>query len=274
MILLVFGLLPALGLGADTTSYRWLSPADSCAALCERIPPPSGYARTPAPDGSFEIWLRGLPLENGCPALRLYDGRTIARKPHVAVVRIDIGESDLMQCADVGIRLRAEYLYARGEYDAIRFCFTSGDTASFRDWIAGRRPEVNGNSVRWIDRAAPDSSYRSFRSYLDAVFMYAGSYSLGRDLAPVAKLSEMQIGDMFIDGGFPGHVVIVVDMAVDTASGDRVYVLAQGFTPAQDVHILKNSSNADLSPWYSLEDAAVIRTPDWSFTSDQLRRWR
>ena len=61
--------------------------------------------------------------------------------------------------------------------------------------------------------------------------MYAGSYSLGRDLAPVTELTEMQIGDMFIDGGFPGHVVIVVDMAVDTAGGDRVYLLAQGFHP-------------------------------------------
>ena len=119
-------------------------------------PPPPGYERTAADDDSFAGWLRGLPLEDGCPALRLYDGRTIARAPHVAVIRIDIGDRDLMQCADAAIRLRAEYLYAKGEYDAIDFCFTSGDTASFRDWIAGRRPEVNGNDVHWIDRAAPD----------------------------------------------------------------------------------------------------------------------
>jgi hypothetical protein len=78
---------------------------------------------------------------------------------------MDVGNKDLQQCADAIIRLRAEYLYAKHEYEAIHFNFTNGDTASFKKWRAGYRPIVKGNTVRWRKSQTPDSSYTNFRKY-------------------------------------------------------------------------------------------------------------
>ena len=46
------------------------------------------------------------------------------------------------------------------------------------------------------------------------------------------ELSEMQIGDVFIRGGSPGHCVIVVDMAVHQETGEKLFMLAQSYMPA------------------------------------------
>ena len=54
----------------------------------------------------------------------------------------------------------------------------------------------------------------------------------------------MQIGDVFIKGGFPGHAVVVLDMAENDRTGQRVFLLAQSYMPAQDIHIMKNPTNA------------------------------
>ena len=79
-------------------------------------------------------------------------------------------------------------------------------------WIEGFRPKVNGNKVEWIKKVLKDSSYKNFRAYLDKVFTYAGSYSLNREMEKVEDVSRVQIGDVFIQGGFPGHAVIVIDV--------------------------------------------------------------
>ncbi len=271
-------LLMASAVAAESTVYSWLSPADSSEPLSERIATPVGFNRT-ATNGSdvvsFATWLRGLPLKPGRPPVRLHDGRVKPRDDvHCAVVNVDTGERDLQQCADAAIRLRAEYLFSVGAFDAISFNFTSGDTARYRDWISGLRPQVTGNKVKWLDRAHPDSSYESFREYLDMIFMYAGSYSLARDLRAVPSIKEMQVGDLFVQGGFPGHVVVVVDLAVDSVERETLYILAQGFTPAQDIHVLNNLNNPDLSPWYPLDDSPIITTPEWRFKSKDLMRFR
>jgi hypothetical protein len=171
------------------------------------------------------------------------------------------------------IRLRAEYLYSIGEYDAIHFKFTSGHNAEFRKWIKGYRPIVNGNNVRWEKSAKRNSSYASFRKYLNTIFMYAGSYSLSRELRRVQNINEMKIGDVFIEGGFPGHAVIVADMAVNRETGKKLFLLVQSYMPAQDIHILKNSVDSELSPWYDLEFGETLYTPEWTFSNTDLRRF-
>ena len=87
--------------------------------------------------------------------------------------------------------------------------------------------------------AAADSSYVTFRAYLDTVFMYAGSYSLARELEPVADPSTVMPGDVFVQGGFPGHAVLVADVTAN-ARGERRFLLVQSYMPAQDVHVLVN----------------------------------
>jgi hypothetical protein len=253
--------------------YAWMggrpAPRDP---IAKRIPPSPGYERLASPPSSFAAWLRGLPLREAGAPVRLFDGRV---KPDqsgaFAVIDLDVGTRDLQQCADAVIRLRAEYLRSAGCADRIAFDFTSGDRARWSDWSSGRRPEVSGNRVSWVANGAADSSYASFRSYLDSVFTYAGSASLARELQRVADPATVLPGDVFIQGGHPGHAVLVADVAED-AQGGRVFLLLQSYMPAQDVHVLANPARPG-SPWYPARAEGSLATPDWTFHYTDLRRF-
>jgi hypothetical protein len=241
------------------------------ASLQARIPPPAGYERLETNPGSFGAWLRELPLKPGRPEVLLYDGRPKAdQSAHHAVLDIDVGSADLQQCADAVIRLRAEYLFSTACADEIHFNFTSGDTASWKEWREGMRENVNGNDVSWSRTAAADDSYDNFRRYLEVVFTYAGSASLEKELPKVEDPSKPQPGDIFIQGGFPGHAVIVTDVAQNTA-GERIFLLAQSYMPAQEIHILR--SYEDIDPWYRARAEGELRTPEWDFRYGDLKRF-
>jgi hypothetical protein len=85
-------------------------------------------------------------------------------------------------------------------------------------------------------------------------------------------MNEIQPGDVFIKGGFPGHAMMVADVAVND-KGKKIFILLQSYMPAQDIHIVKNLTNSDLSPWYEVDTAHKIITPGWVFTQNQLRSW-
>jgi hypothetical protein len=236
-----------------------------------RIQPPSGYTRLSAPAGTFGSWLRQRPLKDGCPPVYLFDGRRKANQSaHHAVLDVDVGRKDLQQCADAVMRLRAEYLFTSPCRDVISFNFTSGDPARWKDWSEGFRPRIEGNRVSWQKRAPADDGYPGFRSYLETVFVYAGSASLQRELVAVRQPDQIEIGDVFIQGGFPGHAVLVVDVAVDDR-GERIFLLAQSYMPAQEIHILK--SFEPISPWYTARPGGTLRTPEWGFQYQDLRRF-
>jgi hypothetical protein len=239
--------------------------------LKERIQPPEGFARLQAAPGSFGAWLRELPVKPGRPAVHLYNGRLkLNQSAHHAVLDVDVGETDLQQCADAVMRLRAEYLFPGSCSDEIRFNFTSGDTAFWKEWREGIRPRVAGNSVTWERTAAADDSYINFRKYLDIVFTYAGSASLERELVTVSDPAQPQPGDVFIKGGFPGHAVIVLDVAMND-EGERVFLLAQSYMPAQEFHILR--SYEEINPWYRARSEGRLRTPEWDFEYQDLMRF-
>ncbi len=265
------GLKPA---ASTVLSYHWGSIGSEAAETVEeRIAVPSGYQRVEVPVNSFQHWLRQLPLKKADSPVYLYDGRKKGNQhAHFAVIDMEVGRRDLQQCADAVIRLRAEYLYSIGAYGQIHFKFTSGHTASYSKWAEGYRPVVKGNRVDWTRSANRDGSYANLRKYLDTVFMYAGSYSLSREMAPV-DVGDMRIGDVFIVGGFPGHAVIVADMAVAEDTGKKLFLLAQSYMPAQEIHILKNPMNRSLSPWYETDFGQILQTPEWTFERNQLKRF-
>ena len=271
-IILVACLCLVISACARSADYGWLAQYHAADRLERRIAVPRGYERAPGADGSFAAWLRGLPLKPGKPPVYLYNGKPKSNQDaHCAVVNIDTGATDLQQCADAVMRLRAEYLYSRKRYAEIHFNFTSGDRADFAKWAQGYRPAIRGNRVRWGKTARADASRASFRKYLDTVFSYAGSASLEKELTRVPKVSDMRIGDVLIEGGFPGHAVIVVDMAKNRETGKKLFLLAQSYLPAQDIHLLKNPDGA--SPWYPLDFGATLYTPEWTFTNKHLRRF-
>ena len=251
--------------------YRWLKePVEE--TVESRIRTPRGYERTPLKPGSFGAWLRNLPLRPGRPPVTLYNGRKkFNQSAHFAVLLIDVGDKDLQQCADAVMRLRAEYLLSRGCESSIAFHFTSGDLAKWSDWRSGIRPRVQGNNVSWSRTGDPDGSYRNFRKYLDIVFSYAGSASLSRELETVADPLLVEEGDVFIQGGFPGHAVIVIDVAEDRR-GERIFLLAQSYMPAQDIHILRNPGSR-INPWYPAAPRGTLATPEWTFRYENLKRF-
>jgi hypothetical protein len=257
-------------------TYCWPGSRDSSQTVRARIRPPKGYARTEVDKGAFGEWLRNLPLKKGRPPVYLYNGRLKGNQSaHHAVIDIDVGAKDLQQCADAVIRLRAEYLYSKHMYDSIHFNFTSGHTIPFGRWAGGERPTVyDGNKVRWVRSAQPDWSYASFRAYLDVIFMYAGSVSYSRELVAVPDIEEIRAGDVFIEGGFPGHAVIVVDVAVNSKDSSKVFLLAQSYMPAQQIHVLRNPDDPELSPWYGTDFGEELVTPEWVFGAGSLKRIR
>lgn len=88
--------------------------------------------------------------------------------------------------------------------------------------------------------------------------------------------TSLQPGDVFIKGGSPGHAVIVVDVAIYTQIGKKVFLLAQSYMPAQQIHILVNPANRGLSPWYELSDndEGKLYTPEWVFEKKDLKRFK
>lgn len=262
---------PAVQDSSKNNFYPWKETYDINDLLINQILPPVGFKRTVVAANSYADWLRHLPLKQEGSPVHLYNGSLKGRQDvHAAVVDIDVGQSDLQQCADAVMRLRAEYWYSQKAYDKIHFNFTSGDLVSFEDWRQGRKPRVSGNQVKFSPKTEKtDNSYSNFKSYLKSIFMYAGTSSLSKELRKIS-LQDMEIGDVFILGGFPGHAVLIVDMVVND-KGEKSFLLAQSYMPAQNIHILKNFSDSSISPWYSANFGDILETPEWQFTKDQLR---
>jgi len=238
----------------------------------DRIMVPEGFERISVQQGSFAEYLRNLPLKPHGSRVMYYDGRVKERDVHQAVVEMDIGDRDLQQCADAVIRLRAEYLYRTGQYEKIHFNFTNGFNARYTKWMQGGRISVKGNNVSWVDGAGYSNDYESFREYLDMVFAYAGTLSLSKELQKL-DVSDIGIGDVFIRGGSPGHCAIIVDMARCADTGKKIFLLAQSYMPAQDIHILKNTTDPAISPWFRADFGDELVTPEWTFKRDQIMRF-
>jgi hypothetical protein len=235
---------------------------------------PAGFKRIEQPPNSFGSYLRCLPLKkHGSPVL-YYNGleKDNSRNVHLAVVDMEIGNKDLQQCADAVMRLRAEYLFAQKQYDKIHFNFTNGFRCDYSKWKEGNRVVVSGNNVSWKKTTQASDSYADFRKYMDVVFMYAGSLSLSKELKKV-DVKNIQPGDVFIRGGSPGHAVIVMDVSVNIKTGERLFMLAQSYMPAQETQILNNPSDAQLSPWYRINTNDLLLTPEWIFAWDELMRF-
>jgi hypothetical protein len=254
----------------ERARYPWLPASVTVRALEETFPAPEGYTRVPLEAGSFGAWLRGLPLRpEGTPVLD-HQGNTVLAAGDsrlAAVGELDVGRVNLQQCADSILRLHAEWRWASGHQDRIAYRFTSGHVASWSRYAAGDRARVSGSKVTWVPgSAAADASRAAFRNYLDLLFTYAGTLSIQAEGARPKK-AHLAPGDYFVLGGSPGHTVLVLDVATN-AKGERVALLGQGFTPAQDFHVLAGKEG----PWFSLEGDAVT-TPFWApFPMDSLRR--
>ena len=236
-----------------------------------RVLPPRGYERVEAEEGSLAEFLRQYPMKPAGYKVHLYDGTEKGTQTdHVAVFDLPIEEYDLQQCADSVMRVYAEYFWATEQYDRIQFHFTNGFLAEYSKWRDGSRVTVNGNNVSWIKSKSKDTSYDCFVRYLRTVFCYAGTMSMESESEPTT-LAKLKAGDVFLYGGSPGHVVMVVDVCEDE-QGKKAFLLAQGYMPAQEFHLLKNDRHPE-DPWYYEEEVTYpFQTPEYTFDEGSLRR--
>jgi len=258
-----------------TKTISFTSPTDSLGnEIASRFLLPKNYERVKTEKETFAHYLQTFPLKAVDSKVLLFDGREKYRQDvHEAVLDIDVGKRDLQQCADAIMRLRAEYLWQKDRFEEIHFNFSNGFNAEYQKWRNGARIQVKGNQVNWVKSSQATTTYASFKKYLTMVFAYAGTLSLAKEMK-LQQLEKIEIGNVFIQGGSPGHAVIVVDKAIHSETGEVLVLLAQSYMPAQDIHVLKNFERPDLSPWYSVSDFAnQVRTPEWNFQASNLKQF-
>ena len=247
--------LPAEKPTDDTNSISAFSFINEEGVLVKtRFNVPEGYKRIESAPNTWESFLQNLPLKAHGSQVKLYDGTLKSNtSAYLAVVDLSIGNRDLHQCADAIMRLRADYFNAQEKYSEIEFLFVSGKRSNYKNWLGTRPPNA-----------------KNYWAYLENVFNFASTLSLDKQLIH-KEINQLQIGDVFIKGGSPGHAVIVVDKCIN-AKGEVKFMLAQSYMPAQETQILVNPASSE-SPWYDLNFGEYLNSAEYTFTKDQLKRF-
>jgi len=247
---------------------------ESGKTIKERVKTPEGFKRVAYDSSSFQYNIRHQRLKNFGAKVINYDGNPyFYQLGHVGVLDVDVPSNGLQQCADALIRLRSEFLWETNQKNKIGFNFTSGHYCSWQKYAEGYRPKINGNKVSFHKTTSANHSKSNFYKYLNLIYTYSGTMSLYNELKEIDSIEKLQIGDMLIIGGFPGHVVMIADVAKNE-DGERLFLLIQGNTPAQSIHLLKNLEDTSISPWYKLELNSEIYVPGFTFTNPKFVRFK
>lgn len=214
------------------------------------IPCPVGYERI-AQNDSYASFIRGLPLKKRGSMVHLYTGE-MARLQWLSAGVIDMPIlSNDEQCADVTMRIRAEYLWKNGRYNEI--CFTS---------VGGKKQPYSGGSSR-----------KAFEKYMRTVYGTCNTASVFRETKERA-LKDIQPGDVLVypsrHKGYYGHAVLVADVA-RSKSGKIAVLCIEGNTPAREAHVIRNL-NTFRNPWFVLnEKAGSYYISVFRFNKNELR---
>ena len=233
-----------------------LSRGAAAETIADAFPPPEGAARAPADD--FGAWLRARPLRAAGEPVRTHSGAVVHHRARV--VDLPLVPGDLQQCADSAIRLRAEWQRERGISPS--FKATSGDPIPWSRFSAGERPYVAGKGLAW---GPADPDHQTWERWLSAVFTWAGTRSL--QAYETRAVEHPQPGDVLVEGGSPGHAVVILDVA--TRGDETLLLIGEGFMPAMDFHI----ELGPLEGWWRWTEGGLA-LPHWPLSRDSLRRWR
>ena len=249
-VFIVIGVLVVIGLIAcgilwwySRTSNPWN------ASTVGDISTPVGYTRV---EGSYAEFMRSLPLKKRGSKVQLYTGGD-AQYQFLSTGVIDIPMlSNSEQCADMTMRLRAEYLFSRGRYSEIRF------------------QNVNGNTLQYHGGA----SRKALEKFLKKAYGECSTFSVSRETTP-RPISEVQPGDVLV---YParklegmGHALIVIDVA---RNANKVAIMcAEGNTPARELHIVRNM-NPISNPWFFFDgDEIMLWVSVFHFGKDELKHY-
>ena len=273
--ILIYKLKPEIKAGQTTYSgikIPNLINKDSL-TIKSRVNSRNGYKRVEYKKGSFEDYIRNYKLKPfGSKIINYDDSEYFWQGGHIGILEIPVPKNGLQQCADALIRIRSEYLWDNNRKNEIGFKFTSGHYCSWVKYAEGYRPKIKGNKVTFHKTASANTSKENFYKYLNLIYMYSGTLSLYNELKCI-KSKDLKIGDMLIKGGSPGHIVMIADEAIND-KGEKLFLLFQGNTPAQSVHLVKNLEDASISPWYQLKDDAIVPVSNYTFSSAKFVRFK
>src|SRR5690606_14359296 len=100
----------------------------------------------------------------------------------------------------------------------------------FDAYLKGARLKLVGKKATLVPGSSRAATREALRGYLRTLFTYAGTASIAREL-PARAHAELSPGDVLVQGGFPGHAVLVLDLAEDD-QGRRYFLLGQSYMPA------------------------------------------
>lgn len=236
-----------------------------------RILPPEGYNRVPAAADSFLSFMRAQPVYPDGSDIYIYNGTSKPGVTAAAVYQLPLGDEGYQECADSVIRLWSTYFRQTGQTEKLSFHLSNGMECSYDTFRSGKRVLAWLEWSMWMPLALPaDDSDQLFNDWLMTVMRYAGTLSLTNESHAITA-REARAGDIICRAGTPGHVVVLVDEAVN-ADGKRCWLLAQGWIPAQSCHIIYNQKE---NPWITEEmlSESEIHTGEFTFHADELRRW-
>lgn len=239
-----------------------------------RVNVPEGYTRVEYAKGSFQDYLRNYKLKAfGTKIINYDDSEYFWQHGHIGILEVPVPKNGYQQCADALIRIRSEYLWDNNRKAEIGFNFTSGHYCSWSKYAEGYRPKINANKVSFHKTAKANHNKANFYRYLNLIYIYSGTWSLSQELEAITDAKDLQIGDMLIRGGTPGHIVMIADEIVD-AKGEKRFLLFQGNTPAQSVHLVKNLEDSEFSPWYELQMNIKIPVSNYTFGNSKFARFK
>ena len=221
------------------------------------INPPRGFERVVGADPALAAFLRALPLKERGTRTQLFTGGDADRQPlNYAVIDLPM-LSNAEQCADVCMRLRSEYLFTQGRLSDIHF------------------NDIDSAVVQYDG----GNSHVALEQYLRHVYEVSNTFSLSREL-PSRRLLEVQPGDIFVyaaadrTGERYGHAVTVIDVVRDPRTDRICVLLAEGNTPARNIHVVRNLRDRWLSPWFANDEQSdSIRFSTFSYAPTELRHF-
>lgn len=186
--------------------------------------------------GAYGSWLRQIALLPDTARATDWQSRHVFNADEVGGVlnwRL-LGAEE--QCADIALRLLAEYAWDAGGETAPRFRSLSGDEIRWDKWLRGRyATNAEQTSIVYREGTAREKSRDEFDRFLSFVMMYTNTASMSRDWPEIDE-SELRIGDVIIQphctGQGMGHLSVVVDACIDS-KGNRRFIFVDGYTPAR-----------------------------------------
>ncbi len=255
-------------------AYPWKVGYDQSESLYGRIREPFAFERQSLEPGSFAAWLRYLPVLPGKPELMRFNGAISShQQAYYAILDVPIGNQDAVHGVEAALLLKSLYALSRGEASSINILLNSGAAVSYAQWQQGYRFVSRGNEVFWEQGPRRGTGWQDVLDFLISAFPLTNSAAL-REVTVKIPPQELTNGSLLFHDAASGHVVMVMDVAIHPQTGDKLFLLAQGFTPAHQLHILVNPKDPTISPWYRLYPDQTLETPLYIFHYGLLRQWR